>query len=41
MLRPITADGGFKKLECAECRKTTEVPRGKASNLLKNFALLR
>ena len=41
MLRPIAADGGFKKLACPECRKTTEVPRGKASNLLKNFALLR
>ena len=41
MLRPIAADGGYKKLECPECRKTTKVPRGKASNLQKNFALLR
>ncbi len=41
MLRPIAADGCFKKLECPECRETTKVLRGKASNLLKNFALLR
>eukprot|EP01045_Picozoa_sp_COSAG04_P000282 COSAG04_NODE_6_length_47123_cov_87.347482_5_plen_1442_part_00 len=41
MLRPVAAEGDFKKLECPECRKTTKVLRGKASNLLKNFALLR
>ena len=41
MLRPVAADGDFKKLECPECRKTTKVLRGKASNLQKNFALLR
>ncbi len=41
MLPPIAADGDFKKLECPECRKTTKVLRGKASNLQKNFALLR
>ena len=41
MLRPVAADGDYKKLECPECRKTTKVLRGKASNLQKNFALLR
>ena len=41
MLRPTVASGGFKKLECPECRKVTKVPRGKANNLQKNFALLR
>ena len=41
MLRPIVAQGDFKELECPECRKTTKVLRGKASNLQKNFALLR
>ena len=41
MLRPVAADGDFKKLECPECRKTTKVLRGKAGNLQKNFALLR
>ena len=41
MLRPIAADGDFKKLECPECRVVTAVLRGKASNLQKNFALLR
>ena len=39
--RPVAADGDFKKLECSECRKTTKVLRGKASNLPKNFSLLR
>ena len=41
MLRPIAADGDYKKLECPECHKTTKMPRGEASNLQKNFALLR
>jgi len=41
MLRPIAADGNVKKLPCPTCRKVTEVPRGKASNLLKVFSLLR
>ena len=41
MLRPIVADGGFKKLECPECRVVTEVVRGRADSLAKNFALLR
>ena len=41
MLRPVAADGDYKKLECPERRKTTKVLRGKASNLQKNFALLR
>ena len=41
MLRPVAADGDYKKLECPECRETTKVLRGKASNLQKNFALLR
>ena len=41
MLRPVVAEGDFKELECPECRKTTKVLRGKASNLPKVFALLR
>ena len=41
MLRPIVAEGDFKKLECPECRAEMKVPRGKADNLQKNFALLR
>ena len=40
MLRPIVADGDLKKLECPMCREVTEVKRGKAGNLLKNFSLL-
>ena len=41
MLRPIVAEKGVKKLECPECRVEMAVPRGKADNLQKNFALLR
>jgi len=41
MLRPIAADGDYKKLECPSCRVVTAVLRGKASNLQKVFALLR
>eukprot|EP01045_Picozoa_sp_COSAG04_P018530 COSAG04_NODE_1720_length_5811_cov_2.106793_8_plen_72_part_00 len=41
MLWPIVAKGDFKELECPECRVVTAVPRGKADNLQKNFALLR
>ena len=41
MLRPVAAAGDFKKLECPSCREVTTVLRGKASNLQKNFALLR
>ena len=41
MLRPVAADGDFKKLECPECREVTKVLRGKPGNLQKNFALLR
>ena len=41
MLRPVAADGDFKKLVCPDCRVVTEVLRGKASNLQKVFALLR
>ncbi len=41
MLRPVAADGDFKRLECPSCRVVTEVLRGKPSNLPKNFALLR
>ena len=40
LLRPITARGNVKKLECPTCRKVTEVQRGKAANLQKNFSLL-
>ena len=40
MLRPVAADGDYKKLECPECRAVTKVLRGKASNLQKVFALL-
>ena len=41
LLRPIAADGDYKKLPCPGCRVVTAVLRGKASNLQKNFALLR
>ena len=41
MLRPITADGNVKRLECPVCRETTDVRRGQAGNLPKNFGLLR
>ena len=37
---PTTAKGNVKKLECPTCREVTEVKRGKAANLLKNFSLL-
>ncbi len=41
MLRPINADGDVKRLECPECREVTDVLRGRAESLQKNFALLR
>ena len=41
LLRPIVAEGDFKELPCPECRVVTKVPRGKASNLTKNFGMLR
>ena len=41
MLRPIAAEGNFKRLECPVCREATEVRRGQAGNLPKNFGLLR
>ena len=41
MLRPITAEGNVKKLECPTCRVVTDVRRGRAGNLPKNFALMR
>ena len=41
LLRPLVAEGDFKELLCPECRVVTEVRRGKASNLTKNFSLLR
>ena len=41
MLRPVAADGDYKKLVCPDCRVVTAVLRGKASNLQKVFALLR
>jgi len=41
MLRPIAADKDVKKLACPECRVVTEVLRGRADSLQKNFALLR
>ena len=41
MLRPLVADGGFKRLECPECREVTDVPRGRADQLPKNFALMK
>ena len=41
LLRPIVAEGDFKELECPSCRVVMAVPRGRASNLTKNFSLLR
>ena len=41
LLRPLVADGGFKRLECPECREVTDVPRGRADQLPKNFALMK
>ena len=40
MLRTADAEEHSKKLPCPTCREVTEVKQGKASNLLKNFALL-
>ena len=41
LLRPIVAEGNVKELPCPECRVATKVPRGQASNLTKNFGMLR
>ena len=41
MLRPIVADGDFKKLECPECRVVMNVLRGRADSLPKVFGMLR
>jgi len=41
MLRTADAEAHVKKLPCPTCREVTEVKQGKASNLLKNFSLLR
>ena len=41
MLRTADAEEHSKKLPCPTCSKVTEVKQGKASNLLKNFSLLR
>ena len=32
---------GHKTVACAECRETTDVPRGKAEELTKNFAVIQ
>ena len=41
MLRTAKTEAHSKKLECPECRKVTDVKQGKASNLQKNFGMLR
>ena len=41
MLRPINANENVKRLECPECRVVTEVRRGRADSLPKNYQLLR
>ena len=41
MLRTADASEHAKKLPCPTCRKVTDVKQGKASNLQKNFSLLR
>ena len=41
MLRPIVAEGDFKKLECPECRVVMKVLRGRADSLPKVFGMLR
>ena len=41
MLHTAKVEEHAKKLECPNCREVTEVKQGKASNLLKNFSLLR
>ena len=41
MLRTADAEAHVKKLPCPTCRVVTEVKHGKASNLQKNFSLLR
>ena len=41
MLRTAKTEAHSKKLECPECRKVTVVKQGKASNLQKNFGMLR
>ena len=41
MLAPVQPQGNVKPLPCPVCRVVTEVARGQAANLTKNFLLLR
>ena len=41
MLAKVPPEGNVKPLPCPVCRVVTEVERGRADSLLKNFALLR
>ena len=41
MLATVQPEGNVKPLPCPVCRVVTEVPRGQAASLQKNFALLR
>jgi len=41
MLATVQPQGNVKPLPCPVCRVVTEVARGRADSLLKNFALLR
>ena len=41
MLRPITAEGNSKRLECPVCREAMDVRRGQAGTMPKVFGLLR
>ena len=41
MLAKVPPKGDVKPLPCPVCRVVTEVARGQAANLTKNFLLLR
>ena len=41
MLAKVPPQGNIKPLPCPVCRVVTEVARGRADSLQKNFALLR
>ena len=41
MLAPVQPEGNVKPLPCPVCRVVTDVARGRADSLQKNFALLR
>ena len=41
MLAKVPPEGNLKPLPCPVCREVTEIERGRADSLPKNFLLLR